>query len=1005
MPAGPSWFRHVDWALVRTGPAVVDDMPVVAWPPADSDAGEWRRWIGDVWADQRVAGAVGAASPALAGAVGEIVLGRPSDPVRVRRVATSLARYLVRMRRRTTPFGLLAGVAGVRFGPVEWRATGGDRVRVRADAGWLAEVVSDLESDPEVLRRLRVITNNLDTVAAGRLVVSWPPSAPGSDPARRAAASVGLTPPVQMVLRSADAPVALTDLLELLATSFPRAPEGAAGTMIAELVRCGVLITDLRPPSTVIDGARHVLDILRSSGIGAAKVHLLQEGRLSTQARAERPMHGLAGEPGPPAAIDLQVGQTVVLPRAVAEEAAAAAEALSRLSTAPGGTVAWRAYHRGFLDRFGAGSVVRLAHLVDPVTGLGLPDHEAATAADPAQQVRDAQLAALAQQAALDGAHEVALDDAELDRLEVKAGGRGPMPHLDLTAEVHADSAASLEAGGFVLAVTGVGRSALATTGRFLDLLSDEDRQWIDTLPSRVEGAVAAQLSVPPHPARMGNVTRVPQVLPSLIPLAEHHGPAAGMVPLSDLAVMADSRRFYLLSLSSRRPVEPVLACAAAWHTLPPLARLLAQLPHALDGTPGLFDWAAAAVLPLRPRLRYGRAVLSAARWRIPISALPGPAAGSAQWSDEVERLRGRLRLPAWVSVGRADQQLRLHLDDPMDLALLRAHIDAAGRSADREAVVLTEAAGPDQLGWCGGRAHEVVFPLIATAAPTPAPPVLRRRGPLPLIDRDHGYLPGSSVLSAKLYGAEDGFDLLLREYLPELLAAWDTPPVWWFVRYHDPAPHLRVRIRTDAYGRDIERFGAWAARLRAAGLAGDLTLETYRPETARYGAGPAMTAAEKLFAADSAAALAQLTTIAAYGAPRDAVTAVSLLDLAAGLLGDTAAAHKWFLTAAATGDLAGRAGPHNRAALTETLRLAAEPDPVGLGEAWRSRRAAAGRYAAAAAAADRRADTVAVSLLHLHHNRAHGTDAGAEARTHKLARALVLAHRARHRPTGADRP
>ncbi len=201
------------------------------------------------------------------------------------------------------------------------------------------------------------------------------------------------------------------------------------------------------------------------------------------------------------------------------------------------------------------------------------------------------------------------LDD---DVIEALAGGEvgelRPAPHLDLCVEIRAATAAALDAGDFTVVVTGIGQSAIATSGRFLQLLPGQDRERIvdqyAALPLGVDGALAAQVSFPPHRLRMENVTRVPQVLPAVICVAEHRDGHADQIGVSDLAVTADHQRFYVLSLSRRRVVEPTLTCAAARHTMPPLVRLLVEIPHATCAPVALFDWGAAACLPFRPRLR-----------------------------------------------------------------------------------------------------------------------------------------------------------------------------------------------------------------------------------------------------------------------------------------------------------------------------------------------------------------------------------------------------------------
>ncbi len=568
---------------------------------------------------------------------------------------------------------------------------------------------------------------------------------------------------------------------------------------------------------------------------------------------------------------------------------------------------------------------------------------------------RDERLLRLAQQAALDGAREIVLDEDDIDALVV--GGRDavrPAPHVDLCVEIRAPTTTALAEGAFLLAVTGIGRTAIATTGRFLDVVSDADRQRMVTLygllPVGVEGALPAQLSFPPNHPRVQNVVRALLVLPHVISLAEHPDGGRGRIPVQDLAVTADHDRLYVVSLSRRRVVEPVLTHAAARHTMPALARLLCEIPRATSAAVSVMDWGAGACLPFRPRVRYGRSILAPARWRVSASQLPGPAAPRREWTTAMEAVRERLRLPTSVSVGTADRRLRLNLDDPLDLALLRAHLDRAD-----DAVTVAEAPTAADHGWFAGRAHEIVIPLASTAPPACTPAVVTSSGPLPMIGREHGMLPGSQVLFAKVYGHPDVVNTILIRHLPALLAAWDDPPPWWFVRYRTPAPHLRIRIHhLQDYGQAAVRVGGWAADLRRRGLVGDLTLDTYHPETARYGSGAAMAAAEALFAADSAAVVAQLTALdSSREVHAHALTAASLVDLVCAMAGSRPAAVRWLIDHV---ELAGPASVGDRNVLRQAISLvglggdkpALQNIPSGpqIASAWDVRRQAATRYA-----------------------------------------------------------
>lgn len=365
------WYHHVDAALLR---ASVSTGEVVPWPLPDLDIDSgvepWCTWIERVWAQSGVAEAIAVASPVLASRVEALREELRPDAARVRRMVLSLARYLVRMRGRATPFGLFAGVAPIRFGAVTVsRWTQAHHRSVRPDAGWLASVIARLESYPALRRRLRVVVNDLAVVRGDRLVVTWQPHASELGHQRTVEVSVRHTAAVRMVLYSACSPIRVGDLVEKLATEFPNAERQTVDAMVAELFARGVLITTLRPPLTAVDGLGHVLaalqDVDASTVPDAApligELRAIHAGLQATdrpasplvehrrQAVTVERMRALSDTTRQPLMVDLRLGATVVLPRQVAVEAASAAGALLRLSAAPTGVPAWREYHGRFL--------------------------------------------------------------------------------------------------------------------------------------------------------------------------------------------------------------------------------------------------------------------------------------------------------------------------------------------------------------------------------------------------------------------------------------------------------------------------------------------------------------------------------------------------------------------------------------------------------------------------------------------------------------------------------
>ncbi|SFC57191.1 lantibiotic dehydratase [Streptomyces aidingensis] len=1021
-------YRTIDAALIRATahPQKFTDPP---WPDLTGDDAadqeQRRNWLRHVWALPGVAEAIEVASPLLARRVSDVCAGKIDKPRQVRRAVVSVMRYLLRMRHRATPFGLFAGVAPARLGNTLRLHWGEEHSPVAgADALWLAEVITGLETCPELLRRLPVVTDSTCYVRGDRLVVPCqrsPRPATGSPTASEM--SLRNTRAVQTVLAAAVAPITVAELAARLATAYPQSPAEVIDRLLTELVTRHVLISSLHPPMTVTDPLGHLIDELEKAEAGtipavASTLRALGEihrslsrhshGSDSLRRTLRSPtadrMKALTDVAEQPLTVNLRLDCRLELPHTVAREAEKAVAALAALSPFPSGAPAWQDYHVRFLEHYGPGALVPVRDLVDPDVGLGLPAGYRSSLIRPTAPRltdRDTRLLALAQQAALDGAEEITLDDQSLARLSHKDDLQLPA-HLELCFRLHAPNQDAVERGGFELVVAGLATGVGTITGRFLHLLEDEDRTRFHAAyaqsPTLAAGALPAQVSAPPLRTRTENVARAPQLLPTAISLAEHADSSPGLA-LDDLLVSADPHRMFLVSRTTGGAVEPAVLNAVEPTTYThPLARFLCELPRATAAVLAPFSWGAARQLPFQPRIRYGRTVLSPARWRLDASDFPGARATWPGWTERLSELRQRLRLPNAVFLGSDDRRIFLDLDEPSHLHLLRSHLETTGQATLQEAPALTA------YGWLDGRAHELVLPMTTTT-PADAATAPRRATPVAL-RRDHGHLPGHSTwLYAKIYGHPERHPEFLTRHLPGFLAAWDSPPEWWFVPYRDPDPHLRLRLRLphpDDWGAAVQRLGTWVAYLRRQGLARDLDLSTYRPETGRYGTGPAMDAAERVFITDSAAVIAQLTQTHATGTDafhRQALTAASLVDLTTAFTGSTPAAARWL-----TENVSRSAAPTLARHIRQQAILLTDPRtkndtlhflPCGdqIRHHWEQRRTALTAYRARLTeAGDTAPETVLASLLHMHHIRMAGIDEECERTCHRLARAAALA-------------
>ncbi|MEU1786537.1 lantibiotic dehydratase [Streptomyces sparsogenes] len=972
-----------------------------------------RQWLEEVWRAP-VPTALSAASPVLCQRVAEILNGTVTDGRRIRRAVRSVAAYLLRWNHRPTPFGLFAGVAPAepaQAAQIVWGE--GYRTVLRPDSDWLTDVITRLESHPALLARLTVVANNTGRSRGNRHVLEGMPTDARTSGYAPVELSVRLTRPVAAVLEAARPPIPYELLVNRLAEQFPTARHDQLAGLISDLLSKHILISSLWAPMTSVDTLAHICDELeKADAAGIPDIAELASQLASIQASLKHPDTVAPWMPGDrltqsmrrvsatgrvPLLVDAALDCTAHIPEALLNEAAEAAQVMHQLSPHPYGYPQWRDYHERFLDRYGTEAVVPVLDLVAD-SGLGLPaGFLGAERTRPPYQVtdRDEKILRLLQEAMLDAKHELVLTrttiaDLTADHTEPLL----PLPRAEIAVEIHAPTLDAVQCGDYRLLVTGAPRPGSSMLGRFAHLLPASTQTALtNSYATAGTGAIAAQLSFTPRRRRNENISRTVQVLPFTIPLGQHHESGPGVIPLDDLAVTADARRFYLLRMSNGQHVEPRVphALEASVHT-PPLARFLAEITTARSAAYRAFTFGVAATLPYLPRVRYKRTILAPARWLLSAEELPARSAPMADWDKALDRWRERLRVPDHLALVEDGQQLPLDLGQHIHRALLRAGVDR------NRMVELRESTTAQDWAWIG-RPHQLLIPLASTV---PAGTV-----PLPsgAAAADLGTPSQSAVLCARLFAHPQRYDEILIGHLPGLLDQFATMPRWWFRRHRDTtsphsAQHLDLYLLLPdpaAFGPAAQLVSAWAGTLNSQRLLSRLELVTCPPKTGPYGHGAALDAAHLVFAADSAASVAQIRAAADDTSTAQALTAASMFNLTVQFTGDVDQAAAWL-----SRTLPQEHGPisRDRIALAQALAnpehtaLQALPGGPDVVAAWQQRAAALTAYREQLDTQQRNPDSVLRSLLHEHHVRVLPVDPDQERTTGRLTRACALRHR-----------
>ncbi|HEY3709930.1 MAG TPA: lantibiotic dehydratase [Amycolatopsis sp.] len=883
LPPGPLSYRPAGFFLLRA-PALPADTARRLLSGADDEARLW-----DQVGDPLVRAALTVASADLVDALDRNARGQVAA-TRQRRLRSGLLRYLVRMSTRATPFGLFAAVSWGEFS--EHCAAvidGAPKRHTRADLGWLLDVIEAVEADPAVLPFLRLTANPLAYPVGERLVLR-PADVYGKDDLR--GVSLRATQVVRYLLDEAVTPVPYRELLDRVAAEFPGLPGNRVEALVGRLHELRFLTTDLRPPLNQPRPEQHVIDVLARVPPARAAYQALRQVSTLMARCDEKPLSPsvpmrellsaqrelLPDGTGRTCQVDAALSVTGgTVPAEVALEVADAVAWLGRVIGPSPRFPHLTDYRTAFAERYGRDGLVPLTDLLSPEHGLGSPSTylnpggaQMFAATSPATPERDRPYALpLFAEALRTGQREIDLADPLFAGLMPgRSGGdrRPPAPGLDATVQIAAASPDAILRGEWS-AVLPAGSFALSgrMLGRFVHLLpglaEDQVREHLVAQDATADpGVVHAELSYLPVQGRAANVTVHPLMRSHEIPVnVTPSVPADRVIPLRDIVIGLDGDRFAAYSARLGRRIRIHQGHMLNPQAAPDVCRFLLESAQDGETIPAGFDWGSLETAPFLPRVRRGRIVLRLAQWNIAVPATFGRAALD---SDEalaaaVRTWRSRWQVPRWVYVADHDRRLLLDLDHSPSIMELRTELARAAERGLTWLPVQEMYPGFGELWVSGadGRRYvsEVVIPLSTRSAPRPPAPAVPQAA-LNACRRPQRHFPGGAWLSLKLYTAEAAMD-------PVLGRMWSKPPVrpgeeWFYLRYADPAPHLRIRVRAgpDDAAALFAGWTDWARELVGEGLAAHFVVDTYSPELVRYGGPDTMAAVERVFCASSAA-------------------------------------------------------------------------------------------------------------------------------------------------------
>lgn len=455
----------------------------------------------------------------------------------------------------------------------------------------------------------------------------------------------------------------------------------------------------------------------------------------------------------------------------------------------------------------------------------------------------------------------ITLTDADLTALRQETAAV-PLPtSFYAFGNLLAASEQAIDANDFQFNLIGcAGPSSASLLGRFCPgdphladwvtkALADEERHYPD--------AVLAEVIHLPE-TRVGNVLRRPVLRRYEIPYLTDAGvDEPHQLPISDLRVSVHhSGRIMLRSVKLNKEVIPRLTTAHNFSTGLPIYRFLCDLQYQDAGFSLSWDWGLLNNQAYLPRVQYGNIIVSRATWTI---TQPAAKASAAELTRLLADLKTRYHLPQYVIIIQGDNELLIDTQSRISLELLLTEYSKRDRLVLKE--YLFTAGNRFLTDELGSYANELVLPLKSSGTPWHSVPL-----PTDLSGQVQRKFPlGSEWLFVKIYAGEKVTETILSLFIKPLVQQLTDEGLidkWFFIRYADPEPHLRLRFHgipsQQFFLRIIDYMNTISQAYVQNHVITRIQYDTYNREVERYGE-KTIADSEDLFCYDSEAILAMI--------------------------------------------------------------------------------------------------------------------------------------------------
>lgn len=390
------------------------------------------------------------------------------------------------------------------------------------------------------------------------------------------------------------------------------------------------------------------------------------------------------------------------------------------------------------------------------------------------------------------------------------------------------------------------------------DILKEEEKEFPDHIYADI-------VHLPQ--ARVGNVLLRPLLRNYEIPYIGKSGlTPENQIPIEDIMVCVKNNKVLLRSKKHNKYILPKLTSAHNFSTRSlPVYKFLCDLQTQGQAQPDAWNWGVLSSLTYLPRVVYKNLIVRKARWILKKEELPAIPKERNDYLSYCQALRTQYQIPQKVAYVEHDNKLLLDLEQQAGADLF-IHYLKRYESVQLEEFLFTNENCIVYDANGNPHTNELIIPLKREQGVSDHSVVKRTvkidlTSPKNEIQVKRKFSPFSEWLFFKIYCGPTAGEKILKNELLEFVEDGIDQNLFekfHFIRYIDESFHIRVRFYNSDLAKQLkvqQQFMEKLEPLLANNLISKVVLDTYSRELERYGA-PIITEVESLFFNDSLAVL-----------------------------------------------------------------------------------------------------------------------------------------------------